>query len=211
MAPVIHKNTVLQGHPNEKLPIEKLLIKLESIEKSHNKILALYESLHSMVTINLPFVYSIATSLFSEIVSLNKKMLAQKKEIEREKQKVQKLRMKFQQSHKESTNKKSLAFMQARLLFLTAQKSSLELEHQSITQQRLYIANYITNYWNISVNGSKKTKSPNSEFSHLEKLDKKLEVAQKELLSLIEFRKLQILEINQDIRLNIQKSFKLLN
>lgn len=54
-------------------------------------------------------------------------------------------------------------------------------------------------------------KNLNPKIFHLQKLDKELEAIQKELLSLIKFTELQILEINKDIRLNIQKNFKLLN
>ena len=103
---------------------------------------------------------------------------------------------------------------QARLMALISRRSDLELEAQFISQQRLYLGNMVSGYFNLHARldpGSKAARTLDAKIKQLQQADKLLEMHLNRINSQREAINKEQDSVQKLISDNIQRSFGLLD
>ena len=102
---------------------------------------------------------------------------------------------------------------QARVLALISRKSDLELEAQFISQHRMYLANMVSGFFNMSSKlepGSQAAKVLEARIQQLQQADKILEMHLTRINNQHEAVSTEVDQVKQLVQKNIQSSFKLM-
>lgn len=102
---------------------------------------------------------------------------------------------------------------QARVLALISRKSDLELEAQFISQHRMYLANMVSGFFNMSSKlepGSQAAKVLEARIQQLQQADKILEMHLNRINNQHEAVSTEVDQVKQLVQKNIQSSFKLM-